>query len=555
MDCVCDPGVRRITLMWGAQLGKTDGLINNTIGYYISQDPKSIMVMHPTLTDLQTWIEGKLNPLLSDTPIVRDRVAKARGREGVNNQKMKSYPGGFLMFAYSGSPNTMRGRSAPIILCDEIDGYEYTNEGDPVQLLWQRSATFGDQRKLIETSTPTIKGASRIEKAYEASDQRRYYVPCPHCQTHQVLKWSQVQWDKDEAGGHLPETAYYVCEHCGAQLTDGDKLWMIRHGEWRGEKPFRGHAGFHLSELYSPFRKWRDIVQSFLDKKAAGDLQSFVNVSLAETWEESGEQVEHTALCSRREAYAAPVPQDALVLVSGVDVQDDRLELEVVGFGEGEESWSVDYRVIWGDPAQRQVWDDLDAALLADYQHESGTKLHISAACIDSGGHHTQMVYDFVKTRQSRRIFAIKGVGGAGRPIVSAPSPKKYGKSLRPVDLFTVGVDEAKGLIYSRLKLLEPGPGFCHFPMEYTEEYFAQLTAEKIVTKYKNGFPYREWIKTRPRNEALDCRVYALAALKILNPNWSAFKQRIAPTVAQQPPQQRATKSSDWLQRRKGWLR
>lgn len=530
MDCIGDTVTRRVSLDWSAQVGKTE-CVNNGIGYNISQDPKSVMMMLPTQSDLKTWSETKLAPLINDTPCIKDVIAKPRGRDGVNNALMKSFPGGFLMFSWSGSTNTMRGRSAPVINCDEIDGYTLTAEGDAVQLLWQRAATFGDRRKLIETSTPTIKGFSRIEKAFLAGDQRYYYVPCPHCGKKQRLVWGQVKWDKDENGNPLPETAHYICEHCGCVIEDKHKFAMLQDGEWIASKPFKGHASFHLNELYSPWRKFRDIVQSFIDKKNIGDLQSFVNVSLAETWEEQGEQIDDTGLLNRREHYAAQVPMGGVYLTAGVDTQVDRLEVEVTAWGVGEESWSIAYGVIYGDPDRKGTWDALDDFLDQRFKHESGVELSISATCIDSGGLNTQSVYNYCKKRRSSRRFAIKGRGGEGVPIVSAPSKRKSGKKGRPVELFTVGTDQTKTLIYKRLGLDGDGPGRCHFPdnypRQYDKEYFEMLTAEKCITRYVKGFAKREWVKTRPRNEALDVRVYSYAALLIVNPNLKRVQSRI----------------------------
>lgn len=290
MDMAVHPGCHRITLMWGAQVGKTATALCLQ-GYYIAHEPKSQMMMQPSQGDLTTWLETKFNPLVEANDTLQDLLAKPRSHEGVNNQRMKSYPGGFMMFAWAGSTKTMRGRSAPVIIADEIDGYSGSDEGDEVQLLWQRAATFGDQRLLFEISTPTIKDASRIESSFEAGDQRRFYVACPHCDEPQTLQWDHVDWDKDPEGNHLPETARYICHSCGGIWNDGERIAAIRTAEqsghgWKADKPFRGHASYHLNELYSCFRRLRDIVQSFLDKKHAGDLQSFVNVSLAETWEE-----------------------------------------------------------------------------------------------------------------------------------------------------------------------------------------------------------------------------------------------------------------------------
>lgn len=533
MDMATHPGCHRITLMWGAQVGKTQ-LALCLQGYGIAHEPRSQMMMQPSQGDLTTWLETKFNPMVDANPVLQNLLAKPRSHEGVNNQRMKSYPGGFLMFAWAGSTKTMRGRSAPWIVADEIDGYGGTPEGDEVQLLWQRAATFGDQRLLMEISTPTIKGESRIESAYEQGDQRHFYVACPHCDQHQTLRWEQVSWDKDADGNALPETADYTCEGCGEPWNDGQRIAAIRIAEkvgagWKAIKPFRGHASYHLNELYSCFRRLRDIVQSFLDKKAAGDLQSFINVSLAETWEEQGEQAEAHVLMERAEAFRAPVPSGGVVLTAGIDMQQDRLEVETVAWGRGEESWSVDFSVLWGDPLQDDVWRDLDDYLATTWAHESSAQLGIVAACLDTGGStgYTQRAYEYARGKTGRRLFAIKGVPGWDRPVVMAPSRKKTGRGQRKVDLFSVGVDEAKLTVMRRLAVSEPGPGFTHIPADREAEWFHQLTAEKLVTKYVKGVPKREWHQTRPRNEALDCRVYAYAALKIASPNLKRHAARL----------------------------
>lgn len=537
LDMTARPDCHRVTLMWGAQVGKTQ-LALCAQGFRIAQNPTSQMMMQPSQGDLQTWLETKFTPLVESTPELKKAIAKPRGRDGVNNQRMKSYPGGFLMFSWAGSAKTMRGRSAPFIVCDEVDGYDRTDEGHPVSLLWQRAATFGDQRMLLEISTPTIKGISYIEAAFDEGDQRRLHVACPHCGVLQPIRWAQVQWDKDEDGTHLPETARYVCAAhdpetgevtCGKPWTEGQRVAAIRSGVWVASKPFRGHASFHLSELYSLFRRLSDIVQSFLEKKAANDLKAFINVSLAETWEETGERVAASALMERAERYTAPVPAGAVVLTAGVDMQEDRLEVEVVGWGLGEESWSVDYKVIWGDPLQGDVWDELDDYLSQTFLHRSGAVLPISATCLDTGGRkgYTQAAYDYAKGKTGRRLFPIKGMSGWGRPIVGSPSRKKSGQRARKVDLWTVGVDEAKLIVMRRLSLTT-GPGASHFPASRDPEWFHGITAEQLVTKHVRGFAVREWHKTRPRNEPLDCRVYAYAALKIVNPNLAAYAKRLA---------------------------
>jgi phage terminase large subunit GpA-like protein len=530
LDVIKEPGVVRASYMTGAQLGKTT--IQQCItGYFIAHEPRSQILVQPTQGDVQTFLETKLRPMLDANPEISNKMARQRGREGVNNSRIISYIGGWLMFSWAGSPKTLRGRSAPVTQADEVDGMEATPEGDPVQLLVQRSATFGDQRLLIESSTPTIKGASRIETAFQEGDQRRYFVPCPDCGDHQVLAWPNVTWVGKDAPEEeqRPETARYTCTSCGSLWDDGQRIAAVRAGEWRATKPFRGHASFHLPELASTFRRLRDIVQSYIDKLAVDDLQSFVNVSLAETYEETGEQADADNLMARAEEFPVSVPAGGLVLTAGVDMQQDRLEVEVVAWGHGEESWSVDYLVLWGDPLQSDVWDELEELLGSTWLHESGAQLPILGACVDTGGTsgNTQAAYEWLRGKTGRRIFGIKGVGGWGRPIVAAPSRKRSGKNVRKIDLFLVGVDEAKLTVMRRLAVEKHGPGYCHVPTDRGADWYNQITAEKLMTRYVKGFPVREWHQTRPRNEALDCRVYALAALKIANPSFRRAAERL----------------------------
>ncbi|MBL4929346.1 phage terminase large subunit family protein [Fuscibacter oryzae] len=530
LDMTVNPACRRITMQWGAQVGKTTVALCAQ-AYRIQHNPTNQMMMQPSQGDLKTWLETKFNPLVEANDELSQLIAPPRGRRGVNNDLMKSYPGGFIMFAWSGSPKTMRGRSAPFAVCDETDGYDRTAEGHPVSLLAQRLASFEGQSLLLEISTPLIRGSSHIETAFELGDQRRFNVPCPHCGHRQTLRWDRVTWSQDASGNHRPDTAGYECEAegCGTIWTDVDRIAAIRAGEWVAAKPFDGHASYHLNELYSCFRKLESIVRSFLEKKAAGDLQTFVNVSLAETWEEAAEQISSGDMMARVEIFRAPVPARALFLTAGIDMQQDRLEVEIVAWGLGEESWSIRYEVLWGDPMRDEVWEALDDLLATTYLHQSGAQLPISGACLDTGGSPgmTQAAYEYARGKTSRRLFAIKGVGGWGRPVVSAPSRKRTGRGQRKVDLFTVGADEAKLVVMRRWGLLTPGPGYCHFPKERDPEWFAQATAEALVTRHVRGFAVREWHKKRDRNEALDCRVYAYAALKILNPNMVRLSDRL----------------------------
>lgn len=565
LDMTADPTCHRITLKWGAQVGKTMVALCAQ-GYRIEHDPVSQIMMQPSEGDLQTWLQTKFNPLIEANPELEKRIATPRSRKGVNNTRMKSYPGGFIMFAWSGSPKTQRGRSAPFIVCDETDGYDRTAEGHPVSLLWQRAATFGDQRKLLEISTPTVRGLSHIDSAFEQGDQRQFHVGCPHCGEPQTIEWSNVNWNKDDDGSHLPETAYYVCRANGCIWSDSDRVSAIRQAEslghgWKAKKPFRGHASYHLSELYSCFRSLGDVAQSFLEKKAAGDLQTFVNVSLAECWEEEAETLAVDDLIARVEPFPEKIPMAIGLQTCGVDMQEDRLEVERVGWGLGEESWSLEYQVFWGDPMKPEVWGHLFEYLDQTFEHESGAQMKIAATCVDTGGSGglTQAAYEQLRGKQRRNIFAIKGGGGWNRPVVSAPSKSRSGRNGRPVTLFTLGVNDAKLIVLRRAKMDVSGPGYCHYPIDRDPEYFHQLTAERLVTRFVRGFPVRDWKKTRDRNEALDCRVYAYAALKVLNPNIRLRLNRLRPAdvveagenvEAGEPPEEETVKPRKTRRRR-----
>jgi phage terminase large subunit GpA-like protein len=517
MDAISDHRIENIVIMSCAQVGKTEMLLN-LIGYHIHQDPSPMLVVQPTLDMAQTFSKDRLAPMVRDTPALKDKIADPRSRDSGNTTLKKNFTGGHITMCGANSPSSLASRPIRVVLCDEVDRFPPSagSEGDPIDLARRRAATFFN-RKFIMVSTPTNKGTSRIEAAFENSDKRDYYVPCADCGEHQILRWSNVQWEKD-----APETACYVCEHCGSIWDDADRFRAIRRGEWRATAPFAGTAGFRLSGLCSPWTSLEAAVRDFLvAKKLPETLRVWVNTYLGETWEDEGDRVDDYDIASHREEYGQHLPSDIIILTAGVDVQDDRLEVEIVGWGRDEESWSIEYRIIYGDPSSAQVWGDLDEYLALARDTEDGRELTIKSTAIDSGGHHTQSVYKFCKPRIGRRVFAIKGVGGEGKPMVGKPSTNNNIKCR----LFPIGVDTIKEVVYSRLKIKDEGAGYCHFPDTYPDEYFKQLTAEKVVKKYHKGFHRREWVKVRPRNEALDCRVYALAALSIINANVNIIAQ------------------------------
>ena len=544
MDAINDPLIETVVVMKSAQVGWTE-ILGNVVGYFIDNDPCPILIIQPTLEMGEAWSKDRLAPMVRDTPALHDKIKDARARDSGNTLLHKTFPGGHITIAGANSPAGLASRPIRVVLFDEVDRYPPSagTEGDPVALASKRTTTFWNRKKLMG-STPTVKGSSRIESAYENSDQRRYFVPCPHCNTFQSLKWGGpdhpfgVKWpDESQAD------AYYVCEHCASVITDADKAEMLRLGEWRPAKPGGAIAGFHINEIYSPWVTFGEMASNFVEAKRLPEtLKTWVNTALGETWEEAGETIDETGLLARRENYGPEIPMEASVLTCGVDVQDDRIECETVAWGHGEESWSVEYQVFTGDPARPEVWKALDDYLLSTFDHESGAKLRISSACIDSGGHHTKAVYAFTSRRFARRIYATKGVSGPGKPLITRQNKNSKAKGR----VFMLGADTGKDSLYSRLKIAEHGPGFCHFPAHYDADYFSQLTAERVVTKYTRGFKTRVWVKksSHARNEALDCRVLAMAALDIIN----IRIDRVAARIAQrQTPKQELEKPPEIL--------
>jgi len=527
MDALSDPRYERVVFMKSAQTGGTE-IANNAVGYYMHQDPAPMLLVQPTLDMAKAWSKDRLAPMLRDTPALGGLVKEKRAKDSENTVLHKTFPGGHITMAGANSPASLASRPIRITIFDEVDRFPPSAgpEGDPVSLGRKRSTTFWN-RKSLEISTPTVKGASRIEQSFGESTQDQYHVPCPHCQEMQTLKWANCKWPDNE-----PEKAFYACEHCGGVINDADLPAMLNAGEWVSAQPEKAVRGFHINELYSPWVTFGQMASAFMQAKQFPDtLKTWVNTALGETWEEEGEALADGLLSDRVEVYDSEVPEGVVVLTCGVDVQGDRLEAEVLGWGDGFEQWGVRYTVLYGDPSGPQLWAQLDQYLATQFRHASGAELRIAATCIDSGGHHTQQVYAFCKPRYRRRVYAVKGVGGGGKPLVGRPSKSNQGK----LPLYPVGVDTAKELIAARLQINEPGPGYAHFPDSYPPDYFDQLTAEKCVTRYTRGVPSRVWVKKSAgrRNEALDVRVYNHAAFEILNPNIAVLRKRLV--VDEQP--------------------
>lgn len=543
MDAFTDPEIEQITFMKSARVGYTK-IINCAIGYFMHYDPCPIMVVQPTIEDAEGYSKEEIAPMLRDTPVLRGIVADAKAKDSNNTIVQKAFLGGTLALVGANSPRGFRRVSRRVVLFDETDGYPASAgaEGDQIKLGIKRTEYYWN-RKIAAGSTPTIDEVSRIQKLFNQSDQRRYFVPCPHCDAPQFLKWGGkdekfgIKWPPGE-----PEKAYYVCEAAGCVIEHGHKRWMVEEAErrqreegskvygWQPTAPGNGrHAGFHIwaAYSYSPNATWGHLAQEWLDSKDDPEsLKTFVNTALGEVWTQNySAKVGAEGLAARAEEYQLlTVPMRGLLLTAGVDVQGNRLAVKVKAWGEGEESWLVNYIEIAGDPADLSPagpWAQADTVLLQPYRHESGADLYVQAVAVDTGGHFTNEAYIFCRARKKRRVIAIKGSSVAGRQALGKPTLQdiNYKNQVikKGVSLFMLGVDTIKTTVYGRLKMdKKEGAGVCHFPIGGLQDnYYKMLTAEKQVTKYINGFPKRYWWKKDgDANEALDCEVYAYAALQ-----------------------------------------
>ncbi len=512
MDVIADRSIEVVVFSKSSQVGATE-IINNIIGYYIAQNPSPILVLQPTLEMARTWSKDRLAPMLKASPALAGKVKEPRSKNSENTVLSKKFPGGNLSVVGANSAASLASRPVRILLCDEVDRYpdSAATEGDPIQLAIKRTQTFWN-RKILMASTPTIDGVSRIQAAWETSDKRYYFLPCPHCDEKQRLEWKYIHWDDGK-----PETAYYACQHCGGVIEEKHKIKMLEQGEWRASKETNRVAGFHISELYSPWSTWESMVETFLEvKKHPEQLKTFVNTALGEVWlGDQAEKIESHELLSRRENYdASLIPDDVLVITAGCDVQKDRIEVQVIGYALESQTYVIEYATLWGETAYKDVWDSLDDFLKNQYKKENGSVLKIACTCIDSG-YQTQSVYDFCLGKIGRRIFAVKGVSTAGNLIAGRAT--RVGKQRVP--LVPVGTDTAKEVIFSWLQVEEESPGYIHFPSDVDEEYFEQLTSEKRMITFSKGHKKIVFKKIRDRNESLDTFVYSLAAFHVLQPN------------------------------------
>ncbi len=524
---------QRVSFMKAAQVGATEAG-NNWIGFVIHHAPGPMLAVLPTVEMAKRTSRGRIDPLIEDSPALTERVKPARSRDAGNSMLSKEFPGGILVLTGANSATGLRSMPARYVFLDEVDAYPASadEEGDPVTLAEARTTTFAHRRKVFMVSTPTIRGLSRIEREFEASDQQRYFVPCPHCGHMQWLQFERLRWAKGR-----PETAAYHCEGCERPIAEHHKTGMLAGGEWRATAvPTDPKAiGFHLSALYSliGWKSWEQIARDWLAAQGSDEmLRAARNTLLGETWIESGEAPEWQRLADRREAFAAQIPAGGLFLTAGADVQKDRIEVDVWAWGRGLESWLVDHLVIPGGPDDPACWEALTALLGQTWTHQNGAVMTLARLAIDTG-YESAAVYSWGRKQGIAQVAPVKGLEGFNRATpVSGPTfvdASVNGRKLkRGARLWTVATATFKAETYRYLRLERPGDeerangmpnpaGTIHLPDWADSEWLKQLVAEQLVTiRDRRGYARQEWQKLRERNEALDTRIYARAAAWIL---------------------------------------
>lgn len=532
LDVFGDPMVHEVVCVKPTQIGWSV-ILNIIAGYIIDADPKPIMLVQPTSDNAKDYGRKRINPLIEDCPALKARIKVARSRKGGNTLKLKEFPGGFLKMAGANVATDLRSDPVPVVLMDEVEAYpdDVNGEGEPMEVAANRTESFPDF-KILKGSTPAKpKGMSRLEREWEKSDQRRFRVPCPFCHHEQVLWWRDPEtkehrlvFDKDQEGRVIPASVRFVCAKCKAGVPERYKQQMLDGGRWVADHPGRPVVGFWLNALYRPWKEaWAALAQKWTE--AQGDrerLKEFITLQAAEFWEEEGTGMEPKGLLARCEPYEADVPAGVALLTMAVDVQDNRLEAKIKGWGAGLESWLIEHAVFWGDPAAGgaevpgSVWHELEEFRLKLWRHASGKLMRPVITLVDSGGHNTDAVYDFVTPRQNNRdrCYAIKGVDYHTKPVLVQEGTTKRSA----VKLYTVATHMAKERIFSWLGKPQPGPGYLHLPEWTTEEYCAQLTGEKRITVTDKRTRVRKtiWVKTHRNNEALDLEVYSHAGIWIV---------------------------------------
>jgi len=557
---------QRVTFMKAAQVGATEAG-NNWIGFVIHHAPGPMLAVLPTLEMAKRTSRGRIDPLIEDSPALREKVSPARSRDAGNSMLSKEFPGGILVLTGANSATGLRSMPARYVFLDEVDAYPASadEEGDPVTLAEARTTTFAHRRKVFMVSTPTIRGLSRIEREFEASDQRRYFIACPHCDRRQWLQFERLRWAKGR-----PETAAYVCVGCERPIAEHHKTDMLARGEWRATAASRdpNAIGFHLSALYSPigWKSWEQIARDWLAAQGSDEmLRAARNTLLGETWTESGEAPEWQRLADRRRAFPAQIPAGGLFLTAGADVQKDRIEVDVWAWGRGGTSWLVDHVVIPGGPDDPACWERLTGLLGQTWIHENGALMTLAKLAIDTG-YESAAVYGWARKQGIAQVAPVKGMEGFNRATpVSGPTfvdATVNGRKLkRGARLWTVATATFKAETYRYLRLERTSDedrasgasnpaGTIHLPDWADSEWLKQLVAEQLVTiRNKRGYARQEWQKMRERNEALDTRIYARAAAWILGADrfdermWRQLEKQagvenvaITPTAAPEKP-------------------
>jgi phage terminase large subunit GpA-like protein len=549
---------RKVVFMKPVQIGGTQVAVN-WVGYTMDRSPTAMLFYEPIIDMAKRLTKEKLDPVIQATPTLRGKVREARSRDSGNTTYRKEFLGGFLNILWANSSAGSRSTSAPRIVVDEVDEYEQDvgDQGHPCDLIEKRAAAYA-RYKIFELSTPTLEATSRIEPDYQLGSQGRYHVPCPFCGHYQHLVWDRLIYTFD--GVTRPDDAAYQCESCEQLIAESYKTWMmdIARAKWVHAYPERVEAvaSFHINLLYQPSGwayPWSRLAKEYIkayEKMKAGDvraMKTFRNTILAETWKEKIEKLEYQSMYDRREIYEADVPQGVLFLTAAVDVQDNRLEAEIIGWGIGEESWCIDYRIFNGSPSLPTVWLQLTEWLQKPMRHACGKDMKVESVGVDTGGHHTKDAYKFIESYRGE-IFALKGSSQPGAPPTPRRKPEKHREY--NLHLYIIGTNAMKDTIFGRLKIENPGPGFMHFPRRdgYDHEYFEGLTSEVKKPKYKPkshvkiGYFYE---KTRDRNEPLDLKVYNIAAFALFNPKMKRRASDLAAYVPELPLQITAEASSD----------
>lgn len=551
MRAFTDPKVHKIVMVAASQVGKSE-LELNIIGYIIDQDPGSILYVHPTIDDARKFSRLRVAPMIRDSKPLKAKVHDVKAKDSGNTILQKSFPGGMLTMTGSNSASALASTPARYIIGDERDRWATSagTEGDPWALAEARQATFYNA-KAVEVSTPTIKGASNIETSFYQGTQERWCHRCPECGEYSEIVFDAIHFEPEakrvrgKKVWSLKGGVSWACPACGCLIPE--ETMRRQPAKWIAENPDaykKGVRSFWLNAFSSPWTPWEKIVLKFLDAKNDPQrLKVVYNTLLGQLWEDRGDLEDEDTMLARREDYGTredgtPVelPEGVLVLTCGVDTQDDRLEYEVLGHGHYGETWGIKKGVIMGDPGYDEPWERLDEVISHTYKFANGRGLSISMTFVDSGGHKTQSVYKQCRARLHRRVFAIKGVGGDGVPFTRPPSKVKIvlnGRAIGQTWLYSIGVDAGKADIMGALKVQEPGPKFCHFPKGesrgYDMAFFNGLLSEKLVMKSERGRTRWAWVKLpgHERNEALDCRNYALAALRVLDPDMDAVERRL----------------------------